>query len=110
MSIGHDMTAAPMRVPHPVIFTMLYIPFGALSGFVGVALTFMASANGMSVADASLLTGANLLTSWLKWTWAPMVDVTLSPKKWYIFATTCSALGVLGMSALPLTQDTLRSG
>lgn len=96
-----------MRVPHPVIYTLLYIPFGALSGFVGVALTFMASASGMSVADASLLTGANLLTSWLKWTWAPMVDVTLSPKKWYIFATTCSALGVLAMSALPMNQDTL---
>ncbi len=101
------MTAAPIRVPHPVVYTLLYIPFGALSGFVGVALTFMASASGMSVADTSLLNGANLLTSWLKWTWAPMVDVTLSPKKWYVFATACSAAGVFGMSALPMTQDTL---
>jgi MFS family permease len=89
------------------VFTLLYVPFGALSGFVSVALTFMASASGLSVADTSLLNGANLLTSWLKWTWAPMVDVTLSPRKWYIFATACSALGVFAMSALPLTQDTL---
>lgn len=107
MTLGHDMTSAPARVAHPVVYTLLYIPFGALSGFVSVALTFMASAHGLSVADTSLLNGANLLTSWLKWTWAPMVDVTLSPKKWYVFATVCSALGVLGMSALPLTQDTL---
>ena len=96
-----------MRVPHPVVYTLLYIPFGALSGFVGVALTFMASANGLSVTDTSLLNGANLLTSWLKWTWAPMVDVTLSPKKWYVFATAASALGVFGMSALPINERTL---
>jgi MFS family permease len=101
------MTSAPARVPHPVIYTLLYIPFGALSGFVGVALTFVGSAHGLSVADASLLNGANMLTSWLKWTWAPMVDVTLSPKKWYVFATVVSALGVFGMSALPISQDTL---
>lgn len=89
------------------MYTILYIPFGALSGFVSVALTFLASASGLSVADTSLLNGANLLTSWLKWTWAPMVDVTLSPRIWYIFATTCSALGVFTMATLPLNQGTL---
>ncbi len=107
MLLGHVQPAAVGRIPHPIVYTLLYVPFGALSGFVGVALTFMASASGLSVADTSLLNGANLLTSWLKWTWAPMVDVTFSPRKWYIFATACSALGVFGMSALPLTPDTL---
>lgn len=107
LPLGQDHPAAVPQIPHPVVFTLLYVPFGALSGFVAVALTFMASASGLSVADTSLLNGANLLTSWLKWTWAPMVDVTFSPRKWYIFATSCSALGVLAMSALPLTQDTL---
>lgn len=101
------MSEPALRVPHPVVYTILYIPFGALSGFVSVALTFLASASGLSVADTSLLNGANLLTSWLKWTWAPMVDVTLSPKTWYVFATTCSALGVFTMATLPLNQDTL---
>ena len=100
-------SSARQRVRHPVVYTVLYIPFGALSGFVTVALTFMASLHGLSVTDTSLLTGANLVTSWLKWTWAPMVDVTLSPKKWYVFATSVSALGVFAMSALPLTQSTL---
>jgi hypothetical protein len=107
MPVGHDMTAAPHRVPHPLAYTLLYIPFGALSGFVGVALTFMASAGGISVVDTALLNGANLLTTWLKWTWAPLVDVTLSPKKWYVFATACTAAGVLAMSALPLNRGTL---
>ncbi len=107
MLLGHEPPAPVGRIPHPVVYTLLYVPFGALSGFVGVALTFMASASGLSVADTSLLNGANLLTSWLKWTWAPMVDVTFSPRKWYIFATACSALGVFAMSALPLSLDTL---
>ena len=91
MSIGHDMTNASVRVPHPVIHTLLYVPFGALSDFVSVALTFMASAAGISVEDTALLNGANLLTNWRKWTWAPMVDVSLFPKKWYVFAMVRSA-------------------
>ena len=37
----------------------------------------LASASGISVAETSLLGGANLLSAWLKWTWAPIVDVTL---------------------------------
>ena len=101
------MSAPFPRIPHPVIFTVLYLPFGALSGFVSVALTFMGKAAGLSVADTSLLIGANLLTSWMKWIWAPVVDATLSPKKWYIFATICSALGVFTMAAVPLSNSTL---
>ncbi len=107
MSIGHDIALPHERVPHPAVFAILYIPFGALSGFVTVALTFMGSASGLSVSDTSLLGAANLLTSWLKWTWAPMVDVTLSPKRWYVFATMASALGVFAMAAVPLSQATL---
>ena len=95
------------RIPHPIIFSLLYLPFGALSGFVSVALTFMGKESGLSISDTSLLIGANLLTGWMKWVWAPMVDATLSPKKWYLFATTCSAIGVFTMAAVPMNNETL---
>jgi MFS transporter, PAT family, beta-lactamase induction signal transducer AmpG len=98
---------ARARAPHPVIWLLLYLPFGALSGFVTVALTFLASKQGLSISEGALLTGAQLLVSWLKWLWAPAVDITLSPKRWYMIATSGTALGVLCMSAMPLSPNTL---
>lgn len=95
------------RAPHPVVWTILYVPFGALSGFITVALTFLATKHGLSISEGALLNGAQLLTSWLKWIWAPIVDVTLSPRKWYVLSTVASALGVFAMSAVPLGPSTL---
>lgn len=93
--------------PHPVIWTILYLPFGALSGFVTVALTFLATQHGLSIAEGALLNGAQMLTQWLKWLWAPAVDVTLTPRKWYVLSTSLSAAGVFAMSVVPLGPSTL---
>jgi MFS transporter, PAT family, beta-lactamase induction signal transducer AmpG len=100
-----DMPKA--RVPHPVIWTILYLPFGALSGFVGVPMTFLASKHGISIGDAQLLTAASLISQWLKWTWAPAIDVTLTPKRWYLIGTVASAFGVFGMTTIPLSAANL---
>jgi MFS transporter, PAT family, beta-lactamase induction signal transducer AmpG len=95
------------RAPHPAVWTLLYFPFGALGGFVSVALTFLATRHGLSITEGALLGGAQLLSQWLKWSWAPLVDVTLTPKRWYVLATASSALGVLAMSAIPLSPERL---
>ena len=93
--------------PHPVVWTILYLPFGALSGFVSVALTFQASQHGLSISEGALLNGAQMLSQWLKWMWAPLVDATLSPRRWYVISTGLSAAGVFAMSILPLGPHTL---
>ncbi|GDX81789.1 hypothetical protein LBMAG42_36000 [Deltaproteobacteria bacterium] len=97
----------PIRAPHPSVYTVLYLPFGALGGFITVALTFLATRSGLSITEGALLGGAQMISQWLKWTWAPAIDVTLTPKRWYVFATACSALGVFGMAVVPLGPDTL---
>jgi MFS transporter, PAT family, beta-lactamase induction signal transducer AmpG len=94
-------------VPHPVVWLILYLPFGALGGFVSVALTFLATQHGLSIAEGALLNGASLLTQWLKWIWAPLVDISLSPKRWYVLSTGASALGILVMAAMPMSPETL---
>jgi PAT family beta-lactamase induction signal transducer AmpG len=89
------------------VWTVLYLPFGALGGFVSVALTFLATEHGLSISEGALLGGAQLLTQWLKWIWAPLVDITLSARRWYVISTGLSAIGVLAMSAVPLGPGTL---
>ncbi|HQY64789.1 MAG: MFS transporter [Myxococcales bacterium] len=100
------MTTA-RRAPHPVVWTILYLPFGAFSGFVTVALTFLATKKGLSISEGALLNGAQMLIQWLKWIWAPAVDVTLTPRKWYVLSTSLSASAILAMSAIPLGPSTL---
>lgn len=92
---------------HPVIWTILYLPFGAVSGFVSVALTFLATKHGLTITEAAFLPAASLVSQWLKWLWAPAVDVTLTPKKWYLIGTVISAIGVLLLAITPMSQDTL---
>lgn len=104
---GGLMVPQRTEVAHPVVWTILYLPFGAMAGFVGVALTFLATQNGLSITEASFLNGAQMISQWLKWTWAPAVDVTLTPKRWYLIGTAASALGVFFMAAMRMTEETL---
>jgi MFS family permease len=101
------MQTPPPRVPHPIVWTILYLPFGALSGFVTVPMTFVATQSGLSISEGAYLNGAQLVSQWLKWTWAPAVDVTLSPKRWYVLGTLASSLGVFAMTAIPMGPSTL---
>ena len=77
------------------------------AGSSTVALTFLATQHGLSISEGALLNGAQMLTQWLKWLWAPVVDVTLTPRKWYVLSTALSAVGVLAMAAVPLGPGTL---
>jgi PAT family beta-lactamase induction signal transducer AmpG len=99
------MRAASQREPgnpHPVIWTILYLPFGALYGFGSVALTNLASQRGISISQAALIIASGLMISWLKWLWAPVVDISLTPRAWYLLSTVLSGIGVFAMSAVPL--------
>ena len=96
-----------IQVPHPSLWMILYLPFGALGGYVAVALTFMATKSGLSISEASLLIASQMLINWLKWLWAPAVDMSLSPKRWYLISTVLSSVGVFAMSVVPLKESTL---
>lgn len=102
-----DIERPLTKVPHPIIWLILYLPFGALSGFVLIPLTYLATKNGLSISEGALLNGAQLVSQWLKWIWAPLVDITLTPRRWYIISTTLSALGIFAMTVVPLSPSTL---
>jgi len=95
------------RPPHPAVYTLLYFPFGALGGFISVALTFLGTRHGLTITESAFMNGASLMMNWLKWLWAPLVDTTLTPKRWYIISTAGSALGVAAMASVPLSPGTL---
>lgn len=100
--------SGPRRSPvHPIVWLILYVPFGGVTSFVTIGLGFRATQHGLSVTDGALLVAAGMLISWLKWLWAPVVDITLSPKRWYLVSAVAVAIGVLAMSVVPLNRHWL---
>lgn len=92
---------------HPALYAVLYFPFGALGGFVTVAMTFLATKHGLTITEGALFGAVQLCISWLKWSWAPLVDVTLDPKRWYHLSTITSGMAVIALSAFPINPENL---
>jgi PAT family beta-lactamase induction signal transducer AmpG len=93
----------PQKNIHPIVFTFLILPMGVMSGFVNVTLAFLYTKAGLSVEQVATLVAAGLSPHIFKFLWAPLVDSTLSAKKWYVIANTASATGMLAMGVLPVT-------
>jgi len=87
---------------HPIVFLFLILPFGIMQGYLTVTLAFMYSRAGISVEQVAALVGLSILPSIFKFLWAPLVDITLSVKKWYLIANVIASAGILMMGVLPI--------
>ena len=95
------------RPPHPFVYTLLIVPFGATQGFVTVALAYLATKFGLSVEQGALLIAVSLFPNVWKFVWAPVGDRTLTRKKWYVISCAACAVGMLAMASVPLGTKTL---
>jgi MFS transporter, PAT family, beta-lactamase induction signal transducer AmpG len=92
---------------HPGVFMVLISPFGVVFGFVSVTLAYMFSKAGISLDEVAALVAASLLPNILKFLWAPLVDTTLSNKKWYLISVLVSAVGIVLISLMPIKEESL---
>jgi PAT family beta-lactamase induction signal transducer AmpG len=95
------------RAPHPSAFMFLIVPFGAQFGFVQVALAYLLAQNKVSVEAIAALLAAGLAPNVWKFAWAPIVDTTLTAKRWYLIGLVGTVAGVIMMAALPMTPASL---
>jgi MFS family permease len=100
---------APARAVHPALFLVLYLPFGATTGFLATPVEFAFSAAHVSAQAIGGVISLALLPQVLKVLWAPLVDTTLSAKTWYLIGVGGIAPGMVaislltpGVTALPL--------
>src|SRR5262245_12647060 len=82
------------RSLHPSVFLFLIIPFGAMGGFLTIAVGFMLAKAGVSVDKIAGLIALSYLPHVWKVAWAPIADTTLSRKSWYLIAAVVSAAGI----------------
>jgi len=91
--------------PAPVTFFFVVLPFGISNGFLGVTLPFVLTRAGFSVAAAGAIVALGLSANLCNFLWAPVIDLTLSLRRWYLIglAACVSTLCLLGF--MPLRQD-----
>ncbi|MFO0829408.1 MAG: MFS transporter [Phycisphaerales bacterium] len=92
------------RPPHPFVYTLLIAPFGVVGGYVTVAMVFLATRYGLTVEDGALLITAGVFPHVWKFLWAPIVDTTLTRKRWYWISVLFCTVGIVAMSAIPLSR------
>jgi MFS family permease len=95
------------RAPHPFLYSLLILPFGAIGGFVGVGLAFLATKHDLTVEDGAALIAVGMVPHTWKFLWAPVADTTLSRRIWYGVSVLLCAIGVVAMSAIPLEKQHL---
>ncbi len=94
MSQAPAASAAPAhKAAHPFLFLVLFIPFGAVPGFLTVALAYELKKKGVDTGDIAIVVGLSYVCLLLKWLWAPLVDTLLTRKIWYVGSTLVCGLG-----------------
>jgi MFS family permease len=97
-------TLPPRHYTHPLVFLLLVIPFGAASGFLGVTIVYLLGRAGVDPVTIAVLTGLSFLPHTFKFLYAPLVDLTLKRKQWYVMACITSALGIALLGMVPATE------
>jgi len=78
----------------------LILPFGVLSGYLTVAVAYLLSRSGITVEQIASLVALSFIPHTWKFAWAPIADVTLSRKSWYVIAAIVTAAGIAAVGAL----------
>ena len=90
-----------MTRPHPIVFLILCLPFGASAGYVVVTLGYLLSHAGVSVVAIAALVAVSLIPQTWKALWAPIVDTTLSSKTWYVISAVALAITIIATGLIP---------
>ncbi len=102
-----DIDIAEHKPVHPFLFTILIMPMGVLSGYISGTLGYLLSNAGISVAKVAGVVAATFLPHILKFLWAPVVDTTLSFKRWYLAGSIITSLCIAFTGILPLKESNL---
>jgi PAT family beta-lactamase induction signal transducer AmpG len=85
----------------------LIVPFGAMGGYLSVAIGYQLTQAGVSVEQVAGLVALSYIPHTWKFLWAPVADTTLSRKTWYLLAGLVSVLGIFVTGAVPADERSL---
>ncbi len=93
--------------PHPSIFLFLNLPFGMTTGYIVVAVPFLATRAGLSVATTASVVAIGLAPKAWKVFWSPLADIGLTLKTWYVIGVSIGGGMLLLSTLVPLRPMTV---
>lgn len=90
---------------NPIIYSLLTAPYGAVAAYLAVALAYAAARSNTGAATIGFLIALYGVAQTCGCLWAPLVDSTLGPKRWYAIGAFSCALGVLAMTKFALSPN-----
>jgi MFS family permease len=98
----HAIDPRARGLPSP-LYGVLYLPAGLISGFSTVTLGYVLGHHGVSVAAVSGLVGLYLLPTTWGFLAGPIVDVSLTPRLWYVLTAVVLAGCFAAFALTPIT-------
>lgn len=89
----------------PPLFTFVYLPGGLCQGFVTVTLAYALRHNGVSVAAIAGLVGLHILPTTWKFVMGPVLDMSLTSRRWYVICIAVMAACLAGFGLAPLNAS-----
>jgi len=90
-----------------VTFFFLLLPYGISTGFVSITLPFFLTRAGFSVASAAAIVALGVSANVWLFFWGPVVDLTLTPRRWYLLAVMVSAAALFLLGIVPFQQSVI---
>ena len=94
-SLSSSSASAPPRTIHPAVWMILFLPFGATSGFVSVTIGYLAKQQGIGDAAIGGLVAISTLPHTFKFFWAPLPDTTFTRRGWYLASNVLSTFTLI---------------
>jgi MFS family permease len=91
----------------PFWLFFLLLPYGISSGFVSVTLPYFLSVAGFSVASTAAIVAFGVSANVWLFCWGPIVDLTLTPRHWYLLAVVVSAATLFLVCLIPFQQSAI---
>jgi len=86
---------------------VLIIPFGLMSGYVTVTLGYLLGHAGVNAQGVAALVAVFFIPQTWKFLWAPVVDLTLTRKRWYALSAALCAVGFIALGVIPSAANSL---
>lgn len=83
MSTTSHLLPTQERIPHPAYFMFLIAPFGASGGFTGVCIAYLLAQAQVSAELIATMLALHYVPQTWKFLWAPVIDLTLTRKRWF---------------------------
>jgi len=98
---------AKRETTNPFTLFFLLLPYGISTGFASITLPFLLTRAGFSVASAAAIVALGVSANVWLFGWGPVVDLTLTPRRWYLLAVVVSAGTLFLLGIIPFQQSAI---